>query len=127
MPLSNNLVTNFVKATKDDLNTTNKESIVYGKISKVITSTDGEGKVHNKYYVRIDGSNYDTPVSSFTSAVNEDERVIVMIKNRSAIITGNITTASINENSMGDAVNNTINEQFTIVSEVKVRALWEEE
>ena len=84
MPLTNSLITNFVKATKDDIKKTNKESFVYGKMS----GQDENGK----YYVRMDGSNIDTPVSSFTSNIDTTigKRVLIMIKNRSVIVTGNI-------------------------------------
>ena len=60
--------------------TTKKESIVYGKVVKY----------NDSYYVKIDGSEILTPVTS-TIAISDGERVSVMIKNHAAIVTGNIS------------------------------------
>lgn len=80
MALSNELVSQFVKVTKD--NTTEKhESTVYGTIAK-------HG---NKTYVKIDGSDLLTPVSTTTDTV-DGERVTVMIKNHTATATGNVSS-----------------------------------
>lgn len=84
MALSNDLISQFVKSTKDD-KTTKKESIVYG------TTVEYDGAM----YVRLDGSDLLTPVSSTTS-VASGERVTVMIKNHSATITGSTSSPSAN-------------------------------
>lgn len=78
MNLSSNLVSQFAKITNDT--TTKKESIVYGKVVKY----------NDSYYVKIDGSEILTPVTS-TIAISDGERVSVMIKNHTAIVTGNIS------------------------------------
>lgn len=67
MNLSSDLVSQFAKITNDT--TTKKESIVYGKVVKY----------NDSYYVKIDGSEILTPVTS-TIAISDGERVSVMIK-----------------------------------------------
>lgn len=82
MALSNDLVTQFVKITNDD--TKNKtESTVYG------TAVEYNGSI----YVRLDGSDLLTPIST-TTDVKAGERVTVMIKNHTATVTGNISSPS---------------------------------
>lgn len=79
MGLSNDLISQFVKATKDDKQP-RRESTVYGTIVY-----DG------KPYVRIDGSELLTPVST-TTDVKDGERVTVLIKDHTATVTGNISS-----------------------------------
>lgn len=82
MALSNDLIKQFVKATKDDTKT-KKESTVYGTIVE-----------HNgSKYVQLDGAETPTPISS-TASANVGERVTVLIKDHSAIITGNLSSPS---------------------------------
>lgn len=82
MALSNDLASQFVKATKNKTET-KKESTVYGMVVN-----------HNgKEYVQLDGSELLTPVSS-TTVVNEGDRVMVTIKNHEAIVTGDLTNPS---------------------------------
>lgn len=82
MKLSKDLVSQFVKAT-NDANTAKSESTVYGTIVK-----------HNgAEYVKLDGSELLTPVSS-TSATKDGERVTVSIKNHTAMVTGNMSSPS---------------------------------
>ena len=82
MNLSNELISQFVKATKDTTKT-NAESTVNG------TTVEYDGKI----YVKLDGSDLLTPVSK-TADVKDNERVTVLIKNHAATITGNITSPS---------------------------------
>lgn len=79
MSLSNELISQFVKATKDDKKKST-ESTVYGTVVY-----DG------RTYVKLDGSDQLTPVIT-TTDVQSDERVTVMIKDHTATITGNITS-----------------------------------
>lgn len=81
MALSNNLISKFVKITKDMPAT--KESIVYGTVKIV----DGQT------LVQIDGSDIFTPMSSVTTAKDGD-RVKVEIKDHMAVIAGNMTSPS---------------------------------
>lgn len=82
MSLSSDLVSQFVKVTK----TTDKgatETTVYG------TTVRHEGRT----YVKLDGSELLTPVSS-TADTTDGERVTVSIKNHTATITGNLSSPS---------------------------------
>lgn len=90
MALSNDIVSQFAKLTNDN-KSENKENVAYG----TIIISDG------KKYVRLDGSNIDTPISLTTSAKHND-RVMVMIKNHEAIVTGNITSPSASQDSVDD-------------------------
>lgn len=84
MGLSNELISQFVDIT-NDAPESSKESTVYG------TTVEFNGKI----YVRLDGAPEGvlTPVTT-TTALKPDERVTVMVKNHSAVVTGNITTPS---------------------------------
>ena len=80
MALSNDLVSQFAKMSKDNKKE-DKETTVYGKIVQL----------NNTKYVQLDGSDRLTPISSTTDAL-KDERVTVMIKNHQAIVNGNISS-----------------------------------
>lgn len=84
MDLSNDLISQFVKVTK--VETPKKEKTVYGTIA---IKSDG------KQYVKIDGSSMPepTPIDTTVDAANGD-RVIVMIKDHKAVVTGNISSPS---------------------------------
>lgn len=86
MALSNDLISQFVKYTKDE-SKQSKESVVYGT-AKVVT--DESGKVVSTQ-VQLDGSSVYTPVTS-TTEVKDGERVTVLIKDHSAVITGNMSS-----------------------------------
>lgn len=81
MALSSELISQFVKATKDDGSKNNNESTVYGTVKEY----------NGKKYVQLDGSDLLTPISS-TTDTKADERVTVMIKNHTATVTGNISS-----------------------------------
>lgn len=80
MSLTNDLISQFVKATNDKTES-KKESTVYG------TAVENDGSM----YVKLDGSDLLTPMSTTVKATN-GERVMVTIKNHTATITGNITS-----------------------------------
>jgi len=82
--LSDTLVKEFAKATNDTEKEVKNESYVYG------TAHVNNGTIQ----VQFDGSELLTPCSS-TVEVKDGDRVMVMIKSRSAVITSNITTPSI--------------------------------
>ena len=84
MALSNDLMSQFAKLVTTDKNDDSKrETTVYGTI------VEYEGSKH----VRIDGSNFMTPIVT-TTDVAVGERVTVMIKNHLATVTGNISSPS---------------------------------
>lgn len=104
MALSNNLISQFVKVTKDEVNT-KKESTTYGTIV-----TDGNNK-----YVQLDGSNLLTPYET-TTAVKEGDRVLVTIKDHTAIVTGSTTSPSASNDSVIE-IGNKIAEFDTVVAD----------
>ena len=80
MSLSSDLISQFVKATRD----TTKE--------QTETTVQGTTVMYNgKLYARLDGSDLLTPVSTTADFV-EGERVNVLIKNHTATVTGNISS-----------------------------------
>lgn len=79
MDLPAGLLSEFAKIT--DNSTTKTETTVYGTTVK-------EG---DTMYVKLDGSDLLTPIST-TADVKENERVMVLIKNHTAIITGNTSS-----------------------------------
>lgn len=91
MSLSTDLISQFVKITNDTSDSNKKETIVYG------TTVEYKGAM----YVNIDGSDLLTPIST-TADVKPGERVVVMIKNHSAVITGNVTSPSASSSSVSD-------------------------
>lgn len=105
MNLSDILIKEFVKVTAPP-KTEKKETTLYGTVSKNETAI----------YVKIDGSDILTPVTT-TSAVKNGDRVTVMIKNHTAIITGNITDPSASDSVVGD-ISDKIGEYDTILAEV---------
>ena len=83
MGLSSDLISQFVKATNDNADVKNETSTVYGTVKEV----------NGQMYVQFDGSTTTTPVST-TVKVKNGDRVMVMIKNHAATITGNLTDNS---------------------------------
>ena len=105
MSLSKELVSKFVKTTNDDVKTKN-ESIVYGTICVDETSNDMSTK-----YVKIDGSDTLIPVTTnqnTTTKIEDGDRVTVMIKDHSALITGNLTAPATTDNSVNASFENLI-------------------
>ena len=94
MSLSSDLISEFVKVTKDDEKPKN-ETIVYG------TTVVYDGST----YVKLDGSELLTPVST-TSSTKDGERVTVMIKDHTATITGNMSSPSARSGDVEDIAGN---------------------
>lgn len=92
MGLSHDLISQFVKVT-NDRQTEKKETIAYG------TAVELDGKK----YVRLDGSDMLTPVSS-TADAEANERVTVLIKDHTATITGNASSPAARKQSVDDAI-----------------------
>ena len=82
MNLSSELISQFVKVTKDEKPVDNG-STVYGTI------VEYEGNL----CVKLDGSDQITPITT-TTKVGPGDRVAVLIKNHSATVTGNVTSPS---------------------------------
>lgn len=79
MGLSNDLIAQFVKTTRDEPKRVT-EKIVYG------TSVISDGKT----YVKLGKTDLLTPVTT-TADIKDGERVTVLIKDHSAIVTGNMS------------------------------------
>ena len=106
MSLSNDLLSQFVKVTKND-EKPKTETTVYG------TTVEYDGRI----YVRLDGSDLLTPAES-TAATVPGERVTVKIKNHTATITGNLSSPSARKDDV-DSLGTQISE-FDIVLADKV-------
>ena len=125
MGLSNKIVSKFVKATKNDETNIKKEKIVYGNIEREETDN-----VTNKtvYYARIDGAEDDDaliPISRTASGieVNQKQKVIIMIKDHTAIIMGNLDAPSADSEQVRKEVNRRFSEIQSISTE-EINALW---
>lgn len=79
MGLSNDLMSQFAKATVDKRVET--ETTVYGTVVEY----------NDKYYVKLDGSDRLTPMPATAEALPND-RVSIKIKNHTATITGNVSS-----------------------------------
>ena len=104
MALSNDLISQFVKVTQDKEETV-KESTAYGKIVK-------QGDVE---YVQLDGSEMLTPISS-TTVVKDGDRVMVTIKNHTAVVTGDLTNPSASNKDVTE-IGNKISEFEIIIAD----------
>ena len=105
MRLPKNLISEFVKITNDQQKE-KAETTVYGRIVK-----NGDD-----VYVRLDGSDILTPVTTTTDTL-AGERVTVLIKNHTATVTGNITSPAARTDDVqqiGSEVNNLNEENVTI-------------
>lgn len=90
MPLTSDLISQFVKVTNDNKKS-KSETFIYGTVVEYAGST----------YVQLDGSELLTPVSTTTDA-KPGERVTVMIKNHAATITGNMSSPSARTEDVND-------------------------
>ena len=90
MALSNDLVSQFAKIVNNNKKE-KTETTVYGTIVEH----------ENSKYVKLDGSDLLTPISSTTTA-KDSERVTVMIKNHSAVVTGNLSSPSARSGDVDD-------------------------
>lgn len=82
MDLSSSLISEFVKATNDDTQKSSETTV-----NGTVTISNGTT------YVKLDGSDLMTPVST-TTDVQNGERVTVLIKDHTAMVTGNISSPS---------------------------------
>jgi hypothetical protein len=106
--LSNELISQFVKATKDDKKTST-ETTVNG------TTVEYGGKI----YVKLDGSDLLTPIRT-TTDVKPDERVTVLIKDHTATVTGNMSSPAARTDDVKDVANQI--SEFEIIVSHKVTA-----
>ena len=109
MSLSSDLISEFVKVTKDD-EKPKSETIVYG------TTVVYDGST----YVKLDGSELLTPVST-TSATENGERVTVMIKDHTATITGNMSSPSARSGDVEDIADQITDFEIVISEKVSTK------
>ena len=106
MGLSHDLISQFVKVT-NDRKTEKKETIAYG------TAVELDGKK----YVRLDGSDMLTPVSS-TADAEANERVTVLIKDHTATITGNASSPAARKQSVDDVIDQITEVEILVADKV---------
>lgn len=111
--LSNDLISQFVKATKDTKKTS-AESTCYGTVVY-----DG------RPYVKLDGSGLLTPVSQ-TTDVKDGERVTVLIKDHTATITGNITSPAARTEDVKEAASRISEVEILVADSVTTKELQAE-
>ena len=120
MALSKDIIKQFTKIVNDS----NKKEAQ----EKTVNAT--YKKIDNVEYIQIDGSDILTPVTSTVQA-DDGDRVKVLIKNHSAIITGNITNPSASSTSVNNIkdkvdengntikqINNTIEQQNNSIIQI---------
>ena len=83
MGVASDIIAQLVKVTNDS-KPAEEETTVYGTIKT------GDG---GRAYVQLDGSELLTPITT-TTVVKNGDRVTVMIKNHTAVVTGNVTSPS---------------------------------
>lgn len=111
MPLSTDLISQFVKVTKSEPEES-KESTAYG------TTVEYNGST----YVKLDGSDLLTPIVT-TADVKSGERVTIMIKDHTATVTGNISSPAARTGDV-KALGNKISEfEIVIADKVSVKQL----
>lgn len=111
MGLSSDLISQFVKATKDE-KPKSTEATVYG----TVVEQNGD------LYVQLDGSDVLTPVSS-TVKMESGERVMVQIKDHTAVVTGNLTTQAARSDDLDDVVNEITEVEILVADKVSTSEL----
>lgn len=106
MGLSEDLIAQFVKATKDEDKKLN-ESTMYA------TAAPQDGKV----YVQFDGSDVLTPAES-TVKIEDGDRVVVRIKNHTATVIGNLTNRSASSGDISDIVDEITEVEILIADQI---------
>lgn len=111
MSLSSELIDQLVKVTQN-IEPRDKDNTAYGTV--VIMGS--------KKYVKIDGSDLMTPVSS-TVAVENGDRVIVMIKSHSATITGNTSSPAASDKKVTELGTKISDFEIVIADKVSAKEL----
>lgn len=111
MILSSDLIDQLVKVTSNDEQKLT-ESSAYGTIVKY----------DNKNYVRLDGSDLLTPISA-TTVLSDGDRVIVMIKNHTALVTGNISSPSASDKDVKEMGSKISEFEIVIADKVNTKEL----
>lgn len=102
MALSSELISQFVKVTKDEPKTNEDGVTVTG------TAAEYAGAI----YVQLDGSDQLTPISSSTVGIKDGDRVTVQIKNHKTTVTGNTSSPSAGSSDL-DQVKEDVSDQIS--------------
>lgn len=111
MALSSELLSQLVKVAKP-VEQKPTEATVYGTIVEQ----------NDDLYVQIDGSDVITPAKS-TVRMKSGDRVIVRIKDHSAVVTGNLTNKSASSGEVDDLVNEITEVEILVADKVSVGEL----
>lgn len=106
MPVSSEILAMFAKTVVENKQEKKSEEAI---LNGTVVNDSGT------LYVRIDGSDRLTPVASTTSMEN-GERVTVLIKNHSAIVTGNLSSPSVGQGTI-DGIQSQIVELDTLIAD----------
>lgn len=109
MALSNDLISELIKVTTDEVEI-KTETTVYGTVVEQNGTT----------YVKLDGSDLLTPIST-TADISDGDRVPVMIKNHTAIVTGNVTSPSAKKESVEEIGNRITEAEILIADKVSTK------
>ena len=111
MTLSSELIDQLVKVTQNT-EPRDKDNTAYGTVVVI----------GSKKYVKIDGSDLMTPVSS-TVAVENGDRVIVTIKSHSATVTGNISSPAASDKKVTELGTKISDFEIVIADKVSAKEL----
>ena len=111
MGLSNDLISQFVKATKAE-KPKKTETTSYG----TIVESDGSK------WVKLDGSDQLTPINT-TAVVADGDRVTVLIKDHSATVTGNLSDPSASSNKVTEMVDEIAKFEIVVADKVSTKEL----
>lgn len=109
MSLSNDLLSEFAKIVTENSKQKPAESTVYGTIVEY----------NGSKYIKMDGSELLTPISSTTS-IDDGDRVTAVVKDHSVVVTGNISSPSNtikNDDGVNVPIGTKINEFENIVAD----------
>lgn len=81
MALSNDLIQEFA-SVMGNAKEKHVDTTCYGNVTRMESSTNG--------FIQLDGADSETP-ASFTVAAHVNDRILAILKNRSALVIGNIT------------------------------------
>lgn len=111
MGLSNDLISQFVKATKAE-KPKQTETTSYG----TIVESDGSK------WVKLDGSDQLTPINT-TAVVADGDRVTVLIKDHSATVTGNLSDPAASSNKVTEMVDEIAQFEIVVADKVSTKEL----
>ena len=113
MELPSDLISQLVKVTTPQP-TANKETIVYGTI-----------RYDGKTWVQLDGSELYTPLST-TADVKDGDRVTVVVKDHTAIVTGNLSDPSASSGTVTQVEVKVVEMDNIIANKVSTNELYAE-